>query len=66
MANAPHGGILKDLLIRDAPLHDKLIEEARALKDIFLTEVSQHLFFIDQHQDRTRTDENSANYVISN
>lgn len=41
MANAPHGGVLKDLLTRDAHLHDKLVEEARSLKDIFLTEVSR-------------------------
>lgn len=40
MANTPHGGALKDLLIRDAHLHDQLVEEARELKDIFLTEVS--------------------------
>jgi sulfate adenylyltransferase len=39
MANAPHGGSLKDLLIRDAPQHEKLVEEARGLKDLFLTEV---------------------------
>jgi len=38
MSNAPHGGILKDLLVRDAPLHEQLNEEARGLKDIFLTE----------------------------
>ncbi|WWD19610.1 sulfate adenylyltransferase [Kwoniella shandongensis] len=38
MANTPHGGILKDLLVRDAPLHSSLVEEARELKDIFLTE----------------------------
>ena len=38
MANTPHGGVLKDLLIRDAPKHDALVEEARGLKDIFLTE----------------------------
>ncbi|KAK1922150.1 putative phosphoadenosine-phosphosulfate synthase bifunctional enzyme [Papiliotrema laurentii] len=38
MANAPHGGELKDLLVRDAHLHDSLVEEARALNDIFLTE----------------------------
>lgn len=38
MANTPHGGNLKDLLIRDAPLKDALVEEARNLKDIFLTE----------------------------
>lgn len=40
MSNAPHGGELKDLLVRDAHLHDQLNEEARSLKDIFLTEVS--------------------------
>ncbi len=39
MANTPHGGVLKDLLIRDAALHDSLVEEARELLDIFLTEV---------------------------
>ncbi|KAL7418427.1 Sulfate adenylyltransferase [Cryptotrichosporon argae] len=38
MANAPHGGVLKDLLVRDAQLHDQLVEEARTLADIFLTE----------------------------
>lgn len=40
MANAPHGGILKDLLVRDASKHESLVEEARSLNDIFLTEVS--------------------------
>lgn len=40
MANTPHGGDLKDLLVRDAPKKAALIEEARSLKDIFLTEVS--------------------------
>jgi sulfate adenylyltransferase len=44
MANTPHGGLLKDLHARDAGLHDKLIEEARSLKDIFLTEVSLFVF----------------------
>lgn len=39
MSNTPHGGSLKDLIARDAPQHDALIEEARSLKDIFLTEV---------------------------
>lgn len=38
MANAPHGGELKDLLARDEPLRAQLIEEARALADIYLTE----------------------------
>lgn len=40
MANTPHGGVLKDLLTRDAPKHDQLVEEARQLPDLFLTEVS--------------------------
>ena len=39
MANTPHGGQLKDLLVRDVELQDTLNEEARGLKDIFLTEV---------------------------
>lgn len=39
MANTPHGGSLKDLIARDAPKHAALVEEARTLKDIFLTEV---------------------------
>ncbi|ODN73199.1 sulfate adenylyltransferase [Cryptococcus amylolentus CBS 6039] len=38
MANAPHGGVLKDLLVRDAPLQSQLTEESRSLNDIFLTE----------------------------
>ncbi|OCF38217.1 sulfate adenylyltransferase [Kwoniella heveanensis CBS 569] len=38
MANAPHGGVLKDLVARDAALHSTLVEEARELGDIFLTE----------------------------
>lgn len=40
MANTPHGGVLKDLVARDAPRHAELKEEARHLQDIFLTEVS--------------------------
>jgi sulfate adenylyltransferase len=40
MANAPHGGILKDLVARDAPKQAVLREDARTLQDIFLTEVS--------------------------
>ncbi|BEI81022.1 hypothetical protein CcaverHIS002_0201820 [Cutaneotrichosporon cavernicola] len=38
MANTPHGGVLKDLLTRDAPKHAQLAEEARSLPDLFLTE----------------------------
>ena len=36
----PHGGVLKDLIARDAPIADQLNEEARDLNDWFLTEVS--------------------------
>ncbi|GJF00119.1 ATP-sulfurylase, partial [Phanerochaete sordida] len=36
--NAPHGGILKDLVARDAPIHDQLKAEAETLPDITLTE----------------------------
>lgn len=39
MANAPHGGVLKDLVVRDAPLHEQLKAEASSLPDIVLTEV---------------------------
>ncbi|KKK16501.1 ATP sulfurylase [Aspergillus rambellii] len=38
MANPPHGGILKDLLARDAPRHDELTAEAETLPAIILTE----------------------------
>ncbi|KAG8961786.1 Sulfate adenylyltransferase, partial [Tulasnella sp. 419] len=38
MANQPHGGVLKDLHARDAPLSKALAEEAHRLKDIVLTE----------------------------
>lgn len=38
MANPPHGGVLKDLLARDAPRHDKLVAEAEKLPAIVLTE----------------------------
>lgn len=44
MANTPHGGILKDLVARDAPQQAALREEARSLQDIFLTEVSKKQF----------------------
>lgn len=39
MANTPHGGVLKDLLVRDAPIAAKLAQEAASLPDIVLTEV---------------------------
>jgi hypothetical protein len=39
MANAPHGGVLKDLLARDAQISEALKEESHSLKDIVLTEV---------------------------
>ncbi|ORY89801.1 hypothetical protein BCR35DRAFT_300296 [Leucosporidium creatinivorum] len=38
MANAPHGGVLKDLHVRDLPLHDALLKESDSLADIRLTE----------------------------
>ncbi|KAJ2966767.1 hypothetical protein NUW54_g13710 [Trametes sanguinea] len=38
MANAPHGGVLKDLVARDEPLRDTLKAEAQTLPDIVLTE----------------------------
>ena len=38
MANQPHGGILKDLLARDAPKQAELEAEAEKLPAIVLTE----------------------------
>lgn len=38
MANQPHGGILKDLLVRDAPRHEQLVAEAELLPAILLSE----------------------------
>ncbi|KAI9674250.1 MAG: Sulfate adenylyltransferase [Trizodia sp. TS-e1964] len=38
MANPPHGGVLKDLLARDAPRHAELAAEAEQLTAIVLTE----------------------------
>lgn len=38
MANIPHGGVLKDLLARDAPRQTELKAEAEDLPDLFLTE----------------------------
>ena len=38
MANEPHGGILKDLLARDAPRHHQLLAEAEHLPAVILTE----------------------------
>ncbi|KAK2808201.1 Sulfate adenylyltransferase [Emmonsiellopsis sp. PD_5] len=38
MANNPHGGVLKDLLARDAPRHHELEAEAETLPAIVLTE----------------------------
>ena len=38
MANPPHGGVLKDLLARDAPRHNELAEEAATLPAIVLNE----------------------------
>ncbi|VVT50785.1 uncharacterized protein SAPINGB_P002879 [Magnusiomyces paraingens] len=38
MSNPPHGGVLKDLIARDAPIRDQLYTESETLKDIILTE----------------------------
>ena len=38
MANKPHGGVLKDLLARDAPRHAELEAEAETLPAVVLTE----------------------------
>lgn len=38
MANKPHGGVLQDLLARDAPRHAELVAEAEELPAIVLTE----------------------------
>ncbi|KAK3217338.1 hypothetical protein GRF29_1g2733517 [Pseudopithomyces chartarum] len=38
MANPPHGGILKDLIARDAPRRKELYDEAEKLQAIVLTE----------------------------
>ncbi|KAK4054640.1 Sulfate adenylyltransferase [Microbotryomycetes sp. JL221] len=38
MANSPHGGVLKDLLVRDAPLKQQLLQESEQLATIRLTE----------------------------
>ena len=38
MANQPHGGVLRDLLARDAVRHDELATEAEMLPAIVLTE----------------------------
>jgi sulfate adenylyltransferase len=38
MANNPHGGLLKDLLARDASRHHQLHAEAEKLSAVVLTE----------------------------
>lgn len=38
MANPPHGGVLKDLLARDAPRQSELAAEAESLTAVVLTE----------------------------
>ncbi|CEQ41348.1 SPOSA6832_03067, partial [Sporobolomyces salmonicolor] len=37
-ANSPHGGVLKDLHLRDAPIRQQLVQESEQLVDIRLTE----------------------------
>ncbi|EJU04095.1 sulfate adenylyltransferase [Dacryopinax primogenitus] len=36
--NAPHGGVLKDLVVRDEPMREKLLLEAERLQEIILTD----------------------------
>jgi sulfate adenylyltransferase len=38
MANPPHGGVLKDLLARDAARHEELEQEAERLPALVLSE----------------------------
>ncbi|KAF8342175.1 sulfate adenylyltransferase [Cantharellus anzutake] len=38
MANIPHGGVLKDLIVRDRHLHDQLQQESGSLPSFTLTE----------------------------
>lgn len=38
MANSPHGGLLQDLHVRDAPIQAALLAESDTLADIRLTE----------------------------
>ncbi|BGP25190.1 ATP sulfate adenylyltransferase [Rhodotorula toruloides] len=38
MANTPHGGVLKELHVRDAPIRQQLVHESETLPDIRLTE----------------------------
>lgn len=38
MANSPHGGVLKDLLARDAPRNAELSAEAETLPAVLLSE----------------------------
>lgn len=39
MANTPHGGVLKDLILRDLSIHAELQAEAEKLPSLTLTEV---------------------------
>jgi sulfate adenylyltransferase len=38
MALEPHGGVLKDLIVRDAAIKSDLLKEAETLSDLHLTE----------------------------
>ena len=38
MANPPHGGVLKDLVARDAPRREQLLAESEKLPAVYLTE----------------------------
>lgn len=44
MANAPHGGELKDLHVRDAPIKQQLAQEAESLPHLRLSE--RHLWSV--------------------
>ncbi|CAO3624935.1 unnamed protein product [Cunninghamella echinulata] len=38
MANVPHGGVLKDLHLRDAPKQEALLAESSTLPSLVLTD----------------------------
>jgi sulfate adenylyltransferase len=38
MTNTPHGGVLKDLIVRDAPKFEQLLKEAESLESLELNE----------------------------
>jgi sulfate adenylyltransferase len=38
MANAPHGGVLKDLITRDAPIKQELLAQVNELPSLTISE----------------------------